>query len=805
MGALSRDLKSGLRALAKRPSVTLIALAVLALGIGANTAMFSVVHAVLLRPLPFPEPQRMVMLWTDNRAQGFPRDITSHPTYRDWRASLPSFEEIAAFSPRSLNLISGGDPAEVKAAAVTAGFFPVLGLEPILGRSFRADEEEPGRHRVTVLSEGLWRRRFGADRAIVGRPIDLGGDRYEVVGVVPGRLDFPAGTELWVPLAPDPPAREARGNYWLYVVGRLKPGATLAAAQAEADTVMDRLAREYPQFVEDMSLDLVPLHRDLVGEVRPALLMLLAAVFLVLLIACANLANLLLARAGDREREFAVRSALGAGGGRIVRQLLVETGLLSLAGGALGVLLAGWGSPLLLRLAARQLPHHATAGISLPVLGVTVAISLLTGLAFGLAPALHLARSRLTDTLREAGRGSAGSVRGRRLRGTLVAAEVALAFVLLVAASLVTGSLLRLSAVDVGIEAERRLTLRLQLPSAQYPDAARVAAFYQELLPRLAALPGVRSAAAGSDVLLSPLPNSSSVAIENRAPDPEVDRLVVTQDSVSPAYFEALGMRLVAGRALEDGDADGALPVAVVNQAMVRRYWPNEEALGKRFKYGGAGSSDVWKTVVGVVADARRSGADQEVMASAYLPMAQAPRRSMLLILVAEREPLALASAVRTEVSRLDPALPLARVAPLEDLLAERLAPRRFQALLLGLFTGLALLLAVVGIYGVVSYLVEQRTREISVRIALGAVPASIHRLVAGQVLAFLVPGLAAGLAGALALTRFLRSQLFEVSPTDPATLGAVLVSLAAAALLAGYLPARRAAQTNSVEALKGD
>jgi putative ABC transport system permease protein len=799
---LRTDLRSALRSLAKRPATTAAVVAILALGIGANTAMFSVVHAVLLTPLPFDRPAELTMVWVDNRVQGWRRDITSYPNFLDWRQNQ-SFQSLAAYRPLSVSLTTGGEPIEVQAAEVSASFFPTLGVAPALGRGFTAEEEQEGHDRVVVVSHGLWQRRFGSDPGLVGRDIELGGESHTVVGVAPAAFDFPRATEVWGPLAPEEGLRQARGALWLYVVGRLQPGVSLAAAQAEMSAVAARLEGDYPQTNEGLGINLVPLQADLVGEVRPALLVLLAAVFAVLLIACANLTNLLLARAGDREREFAVRSALGAGRRRLLIQLLWESVVLALVGGTAGVVLAQVASPLLLGWGARELPRLPRAGLDPAVLAFTLGVTLATGLAFGLAPALHLARTRLTEVLKEGGRGSAGGRRSARLRRLLVASEVAVALVLLVGAGLLLRSFAELTRVDPGLAAEGRLTFRLQLPSSTYPEGVDAHRFFDELVARLGALPGVRAAGVASAVLIGRLPNATNVTIEGRAPEGVEDERAVAVDTVSPRLFEAAGMPLRRGRAFAATDAPQATPVAIVNEAMERQYWKGQDALGRRFKYGGPGSEDPWRTVVGVVADTRRSGADQEVMPSTFLPLAQAPRRRMTVVVETAGDPLALAAAVREQVWALDRSLPVSDVSTLQQVLDERLAPRRFQMLLLGLFAGVALALALVGIYGVVSCLVEQRMREIGVRMALGAPGQRILRMVVGQVLALTLPGVAVGLAGAFALTRFLRSQLFGVSPTDPATFAAVAVLLAAAAIAAGFAPARRAARLDPVEVLR--
>ncbi|HEX4952151.1 MAG TPA: ABC transporter permease [Thermoanaerobaculia bacterium] len=799
---LTADLRSAFRSLAKRPATTALVVLILALGIGANTAMFSIVNAVLLRPLPFERPSELAMVWLDNRVEGWHRDITSYPNFLDWRQNQ-SFEALAGYRPLAVALTSGGEPIEVQAATVTANFFSTLGVPPARGRGFTAEEEQEGKDQVVVLSHRLWKGRFGGDPGLVGRAIELGGESHTVVGIAPPSLDFPAGTEVWAPLAPDEGTRSARGSLWLYVVGRLRPGVTLAAAQVEMTGIAERLEREYPQLNRELGINLVPLQKDLVGEVRPALLVLLAAVFAVLLIACANLANLLLARAGEREQEFALRSALGAGRRRLLTQLLWESLVLAGLGGLGGVLLAAWASPLLLAWGARELPRLPAGGLDLPVLLFTLGVSLATGIAFGLAPGLHLARARLGSSLKEAGRGAQGGRKAARLRRVLVAAEVALAMVLLVGAGLLVRSLGNLGRVDMGLAAEGRLTFRLQLPPTTYPTRVEVRRFYEELLARLETLPGVRSAGAASAVLIGRLPSATNVTIEGIAPQGALDQRSVALDAVSPRLFEVAGMPLVRGRAFDATDGPEVAPVAIVNEAMVRQFWKGQDALGRRFKYGSATSQDPWRTVIGVVADTRRSGADQEVMPATFLPLAQVPRRSMMVVVHAEGDPMALAPAIQKEVWSLDETLPVSSIATLQKLLDDRLGPRRFQVLLLGLFASLALVLAVVGIYGVVSYLVELQAGEIGVRMALGAGAERIAKMVVRQVLALVGPGLALGLAGGLLLSRFLRSFLFGISALDPATFAAVALLLATVAIAAGLLPARRAARLDPVEVLR--
>lgn len=805
MSSLAHDLRSGFRALVKRPGLTVATTVILALGVGANAAMFSVIHGVLLRPLPFPRASELTMLWSYNPREGFDKDITSYPTFLDWKAGATHLASMAAFYPRPLNLLSGGEPVEIDAAVVSAEFFTVLGIKPELGRGFLPEEEVYGQHRSIVLSHGLWQRRFGGDPALVGRSVDLGGDSFTVVGVMPVGFEFPRKAELWVPLAPDDGGRAARSSFWLYVLGRKKPGVEQATLQAQLDGIAAGLEASYPDIHADMGIHAVPLHEDLVGSVKPVLWLLFAAVAGVLMIACANLANLLLARAAEREREFALRAALGAGAGRILRQLLVESSLLALLGGLAGVLVAALASPLLFRLAAHELPRLPPSGLSWPVLGFALVLSLATGLLFGLAPGRELARARMSLALKEGGRGALSSRSGQRLRRLLVAGEIALSLVLLVGAGLLVKSLGRLSGADLGLSSERRLTFRIQLPQAGYPEAEPRRALVEELLRRLEATPGVRRVGAVSSLLLGRLPSGGWVTLEGRPAEPQDNRQMVTRDQVAGDFFGASGMALVSGRLFQATDLADGPPVAVINDAMARYAWPGQEPLGRRFKDGPVDSAAPWITVVGVVGDSRRSGADQEVLPAAFQPFRQATGRRLTFVVATDGDPLALVPEVRRQVASLDPTLPVAAVATLDQLLGERLLPRRFQALLFGLFAALAFALAAVGVYGVISTLVGQRRGEIALRLALGSTPGGITALVARQVMVLVFPGVLVGLAGALVLARLLEAQLFAVSPADPATYALVASLLAGVALLAGALPARRAAGQSPAAALKGE
>ncbi|HWS87819.1 MAG TPA: ABC transporter permease [Pyrinomonadaceae bacterium] len=805
MKTLLQDLRYGLRVLWKAPGFTAVAVLALALGVGANTAIFSVVNGVLLRPLPFAEPERLVMVWMDNRVMGLREDLNSYPNYVAWRDEGRAFEHLAAFTSSSPTLTSErGEPERLQGASATANFFGALRVQPALGRLFTAEEEAEGQDGVVVIGHGLWRRRFGGQPDIVGQQITLNGRSRTVIGVMPQGFKFPSEAEVWVPLAPPASLREQRQSFWLSMVGRLKPGATVEGAQAELSAVAARLEKEFPDSNQGYGAYVVSLHEQVVGRVSTALWVLLGAVGFVLLIACANVANLLLARAAAREREIAIRRALGAGRARLIRQFLTESVLLALVGGALGLLLAVWGVDVLVALAPSDLPRLDQVGVDGRVLLFTVGISVGTGLLFGLAPALQAAQGDLNESLKEGGRGGGEGARGRRVRNALVVAEVALALVLLAGAGLMIKSFLRLQEVDLGFNAEHVLSMRVQLSGTNYREGARAVAFYEQLVERIEATPGVQAAAAVGTVFLSSTPNSSWFSIEGRPAFPPNERVEVPIDPVTPNYFRAMGVPLLKGRAFDARDRQDAPAVTVVNETFARRFFPGEEAVGKRIKYGPPDSDGQWITIVGVVGDTRRTGFDAAVRPETYLPHAQAPARGMMLVVRSSAaDPSALANAVRGAVSSLDREVPVFQVRTLDELLSGMMAQRRLNMLLLAIFAGVALLLAAVGIFGVMNYAVSQRTHEIGLRVALGAQGRDILRMVVGQGMALVLAGLVLGLVCALALTRLMSSLLYGVSAADPVTYAGIALLLAAVALLACYLPARRAMKVDPMEALR--
>ena len=803
MHSFWQDLRYGARMLLKNPGFTLIAIVTLGLGIGANTAIFSVINGVLLSALPYPQPEQLAMVWCDNRRQGIPDDITSYPNFVDWRDRNKTFQGMAGVTDDTYNLTGAGEPEEIRGATVSINFFQLIGVNPMLGRVFTAEEEQPGRNRVVVLSHSLWRRRFGGDPGVLNKTISLSDEPYIIVGIMPPGFQFPENTEIWGPLAPDEGMRGARFGFFLPVVGRLKPGVTRAQAQADLDVVANQIEKQFPDMA-GYGVNVVPVLENTVGPIRRALMILFVAVLFVLLIACANVANLLLARATVRQREVAVRSALGTGRWRIVRQLLTESMLLSVLGGALGVLLAWWGLRLLVNLSPANIPRLETIRLDGRVLWFALALSLVTGLIFGLAPALQTSHLKLSEALKEGSRTGAGGGRAQRIRGVFIVAEVALTLALLVGAGLLVRSFWRLQQVNPGFKTDHLLTLRVTLWGSKYRQGgAQRVSFYERLQERLAALPGVVSASATSDIMLRKLANSASFTIENRPRDPGELALELPIDRVQPNYFQTMGIQLLQGRAFTAQDSSESTRVSIVNETFVKRYFPNEDPIGKRFTFGGGGPNARWITIVGVVRDTKRQGIDQPVRIESWMPLAQMPSGSMDVVLRTTGAPLALSNEVREAVWSLDRDLPIPSIRTMEQILSERVAQRRLNMLLLGLFAMVALILAAVGIYGVINYAVTQRTNEIGIRIALGAQSGDVIGLVLKQGMALALVGVAIGLIATFMLTRLMASLLFGVSATDPITFAAIAGLLIGVALLACWIPARRATKVDPMVALR--
>jgi putative ABC transport system permease protein len=805
LGDLKQDLRYGVRTLWKNKSFTAIAVVALALGIGANSAIFSVVNTVLLRPLPYREPERLVMVWEDNSKIGYPRDTPAAANYIDWRDQSTVFEGMAATADRSFNLTGAGEPERFDGKRVSANFFSLLGVEPQLGRAFLPEEDAPGANRVVVLSHGLWQRRFGSDPSLVGKTVTLNGEGYTVVGVMPQGFQFMSqDVSMWVPMAFTQQQAASRGNHYLEVFARLKPGVSVERAQAEMSTIAARLQQQYPDQNTDLGATVVPLHEEVVGNIKPALLVLLGAVGFVLLVACANVANLLLARAAVRQKEIALRTALGASRLRLVRQFLTESVLLAALGGLVGLLLSVWGVTLLKSFIPPTISQVKAISVDARVLGFTVLVTLLSGLVFGLVPALQASRFNLNETLKEGGRDAAASRGGNRVRGLLVVAEVAVSLVLLVGAGLLINSFMRLRSVDPGFRTDNLLTMSVVLPPQKYPDQARRTAFYTEMIRRVEALPGVRSAGVTNWIPLVSQGDSIGVTIEGQPAPTGKPHIIVTR-VVSPHYFDAMGIRLLEGRVFDGGrDRVDSPCVVVVGESVARKYWPGESALGKRLSPGTPESDADWCQVVGVVKDVRQMDLAAEPKPQMYFTYEQAdifaPRH---LVVSTEGNPLALAGAVRKTVWDVDRDQPVSNVNTMEGVLSESIARQRFSTLLLGVFAGVALVLAAVGIYGVMSYTMAQRTREIGIRMALGAQKWDVLKLAVGQGLKLVAVGVGLGLAGALALTRVMSSLLFGVSATDPATLATISLVLVAVALLASYIPARRASRVDPLIALR--
>jgi putative ABC transport system permease protein len=802
MQSFWQDLRYGARMLLKNPGFTLIAVLTLALGIGANTAIFSVINGVLLSALPYPQPEQLAMVWCDNRRQGIPDDITSYPNFVDWRDRNKTFQGMAGVTFDAYNLTGTGEPEEIRAATVSINFFQLIGVNPMLGRVFTAEEEQPGRDKVVVLSHSLWQRRFGGDPGILNKTISLSDQPYVVVGIMPSGFKFPENTEIWGPLAPDEGMRAARFGFFLPVVGRLKPGVTRAQAQADLDVIANQIEKQFPGMA-GYGVNVVPVLENTVGPIRRMLMILFVAVLFVLLIACANVANLLLARATVRQREVALRAALGAGRWRIVRQLLTESMLLAVLGGALGALLAWWALRLLVDLNPANIPRLETIRLDGRVLWFNLALSLLTGVIFGLAPALQTSHLKLGDALKEGGRAGAGGLRAQRIRGVFIVAEMALTLALLVGAGLLVRSFWRLQNVDPGFKTDHLLTLRVTLWGSKYRQGAQAVSFYDRLQERLAAIPGVVAVSATSDIMLRKLANSANFTIENKPQAPSELALELPFDRVQPNYFQTMGIQLLQGRAFTSQDSRESPRVAIVNETFVKRYFSNEDPIGRRFTFGAAGPNARWITIVGVVRDSKRQGVDQPVRIESWMPLAQMPSGSMDVVLRTTGDPLALSNATREAVWSLDRDLPIPKIQTMQQVLSERVAQRRLNMLLLGLFALVALILAVVGIYGVMNYVVTQRTNEIGIRMALGAQTRDVLRLIVRQGMTLVLVGVVIGLAATFALTRLMTTLLFGVSATDPITFVAIAALLIGVALVACLIPARRATKVDPMVALR--
>jgi putative ABC transport system permease protein len=813
------EIKVALRGLAKSPGLTIIAIATLALAIGANSAVFSLVNALLIRPLPYRAANKLVLLWEKFPAQGLNRIPVSAPEYLDYAKQIQSME-IAGFNYDDFNLTGGDMPERVAGAVVSPNIFSLLGVEPIRGRGFLPNEFGEGNDNVVVISERIWKRQFNSDPTLIGKPLSLNGRNYTVVGVMPASFEFPIAlfgvqgnqfgqrVDIWKPIAFTQEQLHQRGSRDYAVIGRLKPGVTVQRAQAEIDTMISGWFKQFPDNYDRATRFGATLYRfqdQVVGSMRTALLILSGAVAVVLLIACANLTTMLLARSSAREREFAVRVALGAGPAQLIRQLLTESVLLALAGALCGIMLSIWGLELLKQIGARTVPRLAEVNIDLAVLIVTAVVAIAAGILFGLVPAFASTKPELTEALKEGGRGSSTGVHRNRVRNLLVVAEVALALVLLVGASLLFKSFVQLENVDPGFNSNNVVSMEISLPEVKYPRGKPVADFYVELVRQVEALPGVEAAAVTTILPLSGTNSDSSFTIEGAPPE----QMKVFPDEeirvVSPDYFKVLRVPLHAGRFFDQRDDSDAPRTVIINQAFARKWLRNQDPVGRKITADDPRNPNAkWMTIVGVVGDVRHRGLEFDPAPEFYLPHAQHARGNgaMILAVRSKQNPRSLTTAIRNGLRQLDPELPAANVRTLEQVISESVAPRRMSMVLLGVFAGIALLLASVGIYGVISYLVVQRTHEIGVRMALGAQRRDVLRLVVGHAAKLIGVGAAIGLVLALMSTRALSALLYNVGTFDFATFVFVTLTLAAIALLASYIPALRATRADPMIAL---
>jgi putative ABC transport system permease protein len=812
MQSLWQDMRYGARILLKKPSFTLIAIVTLALGIGANTAIFSVVYAVLLRPLPYPEPERLTLLWTKLEKIGLEQNWVSEPEVLDFREQSELFESFGVVNGSSFILTGDGEPQQLSGAEISTNFFSVLGAKIKAGRDFAPDEEMPGAPRVAILSHGFWQRAFGGEQSVIGSTISLSGRPTTVVGVLPAGFSLmvpaealvPANVDVWIPYAVDY-AKQERDSHGLTVIGRMKRGVTLAQAQEEMNAIAARL---YPLHYTHTGFEVkvVSLHGDIVKKMRPALLVLLAAVGFVLLIACANVANLLLGRAASREKEIAVRAAMGAGRTRLLRQLLTESVMLSLIGGAVGLGLAVWGVDALLALSPADLPRIDEVTIDVRVLAFTFGVAALTGVLFGLVPAIKASRIDLTQSLKEGSRSVAGGS-SQRLRSLIVVAEIALSLILLVGAGLLTRSFVRLTRVDPGFDAHNVLTMKMTIPRSKYKDGVASATFYRQLIEKIQALPGVDSAAAISHLPLSGDYWGGTLTFEGVTANAERGNLAsfeVDQRVITPDYFTTMKTPLLEGRFFTAQDVKGKPFVAIIDETLARRLWPDSSPLGRRMTFGRFPEKpETWIEIVGVVRHIRHHKLEAEVREQVYYPHALAPFSGMTLAIRTAGDPLNMVGAVRDAVGSLDRDQPVYRIRTMDEFVRGALAPARFTLLLLSIFAAVAALLGAIGIYGVMSNAVTLRTHEIGVRMALGAQVSDVLKMVVGQGVRLVALGIGAGLTGAFLLTRLIASLLFNISATDSATFIVISIVLSVVALGACFVPARRAAKVDPMVALR--
>jgi putative ABC transport system permease protein len=801
--SLWQDVHCGLRMLRKNAGFATVAILTLALGIGANTAIFSVIHGVLLSPLPYNDPDRIVLVLESNPARGFPQFSVSPPNYMDWKKDSTSFEQIASIARGDFNYTGGAEPERMSGARVASSFFAVMGATPAMGRTFLPEDDVVGKAGVVVLSYGLWTRRFGSDPQVLGKSLTLDGQSYRVVGVMQDGFQFPRGVDLWLPSEFDADALGpgARGAHYLRVMARLRPGVSMEKAQAEMAAISKRLEQQYPKTNTGWSTKLLSLNEATVGNVRPTLLVLFGAVGFLLLIACANVANLLLARATARQREIAIRFSLGASRLRIARQLLTESILLSGIATAAGLLLAEWAIRALRTLPPSNLPRAANIGLDLPVLGFAAGVAVLTGLLFGFAPALQITRGAPSETLKEGGRTASAGRQG--VRSALVVLETTLALVLLVGSGLLLKSFLRLQTVDPGFQYKNIATADVSLPRSKYPTDAQEMQFFSQVLERIQSVQGVKEVAASSGNPMEGSNLSFSFATKDLEELSPSDQPSAGYYVVSHNYFHTLGIPLLLGRYFTREDSPGSPRVAIISQTIAQRFFHDKNPIGQTIKIGVGAAVPVAREIVGVVGDVKDDGLGEAATMAAYEPYTQMAWSDMTLFVRSDSDPSQMASMLRSEVSSVDKDQPVADISTGDQLMAQAVAQPQLRTTLLSLFAALALILASLGIYGVMSNTVAQRTHEIGVRMALGAGQSSVLRLVLSNGMRLTLLGIAFGTAGAFALTRLMKSFLFHVTPTDPATFVEVALFLFLVALLASYIPARRATRVDPVVALR--
>jgi len=795
MDTFFQDIRYGLRVLLRSPGFTFVAVIALALGIGANSAIFSVVNSVLLRPLPYRDAGRLAFLWD---VQEKDRTPVAFQEYDFWREQNKSFEYIAASFNTNYILTGIGEPERIRAFRMSSSVFPTLGINAVLGRTFRPDEDQPGREPVVVLSNAFWKNRMGSDPAVVGKSLTLSGRSYTIIGVVPpdpGTMLTRA--ELFTPLSLDG-TKVNRGTHFMTVIGKLKPGFTTAQAQADLNTIAENYRK---QNSTTHGVNVVALQELIVGDSKSIILILFGAVGFVLLIACANVANLLLARAAARQKEIALRSAIGAGRSRIVRQLLTESILLSAIGGAGGIALAYAGLKVLVNLSPANIPRVKEIGLDGRVVLFTVLLSIITGIVFGIVPSLQASRTSLSESLKGTGRSSSAGHGSTSVRGALIVAEIALTLVLLIGAGLLIKSFERLSSQNPGFNPSNVLTMELSLPPSKYGQEPQQAAFFTDLLGRTRALPGVEYAGVINNLPLGGSGSNGDFEIEGHAPFPQGQEPIAEKYVTSPGYFQAMGISLLKGRFFTESDAKGTLPVVIINQSLAKQMWPNDDAIGKRIRVGWLNQD--WQEVIGVVNDTKHESLEAQNSMETYLPFQQTPVSDLTLVVRAASTPMSLVGAVKSQVLAVDKDQPVYNIQTLEQVMSDSLAPRKFNMLLLAIFAGIALILAAVGIYGVMAYSVNQRTQEIGIRMALGAQRADVLKLVVGQGMILTAVGVGIGLVAALLLTRVIASLLFGITATDFSTFSIISVILALVAFIACYLPGLRATRVDPMVALR--